>query len=58
MEFEFQILMKMIFNCAGWINFHKLINTLYLFASLFHQLMFFYQYLRYTLYAFPALLIT
>ena len=36
---SFQILMKIIFNCAGWINFRKLINTLYLFASLFHQLM-------------------
>ena len=35
---SFQILMKIIFNCAGWINFRKLINTLYLFASLFHQL--------------------
>ena len=39
---SFQILMKIIFNCAGWINFRKLINTLYLFASLFHQLMFYY----------------
>ena len=25
---SFKILMKMVFNCAGWINFHKLINTL------------------------------
>ena len=25
---SFKILMKTIFNCAGWINFHKLINTL------------------------------
>ena len=41
--------MKIIFNCAVWINFHKLINTLYLFASLFHQLMFYYQYLHYTI---------
>ena len=41
--------MKIIFNCAGWINFRKLINTLYLFASLFHQLMFYYQYLHYTI---------
>ena len=39
---SFQILMKIIFNYAGWINFRKLINTLYLFASLFHQLMFYY----------------
>ena len=46
---SFQILMKIIFNCAGWINFRKLINTLYLFASLFHQLMFYYQYLHYTI---------
>ena len=38
----FKILMKIIFNCAGWINFRKLINTLYLFASLLHQLMFYY----------------
>ena len=55
---SFKILMKMVFNCAGWINFHKLINTLYLFASPFHQFMFYYQYLHYTLYAFPALFIT
>ena len=45
---SFQILMKIIFNCAGWNNFRKLINTPYLFASLFHQLMFYYQYLHYT----------
>ena len=25
---SFKILMKIVFNCAGWINFHKLINTL------------------------------
>ena len=38
---SFEILKKIIFNCAGWINFRKLINTIYLFyASLFHQLMF------------------
>ena len=54
---SFKILMITIFNCARWINFHKLIKTLYLFASLFHQLMFYYKYLHYTLYAFPALLI-
>ena len=41
--------MKVIFNCAGWINFRKLINTLYLFASLFHQLMFYNWYLHYTI---------
>ena len=45
---SFQILMKIIFNCAGWINFRKLINTLYLFASLFHQLIF-HWYLHYTI---------
>ena len=45
----FQILMKIIFNSAGWINYHKLINILYLFASFFHQLMSFYQYLHYTI---------
>ena len=43
------ILMKIIFNCAGWINSRKLINTPYLFASLFHQVMFYYQYLHYTI---------
>ena len=37
---SFKILMKVIFDCAGWINFHKLIIILYLFASLFHQLIF------------------
>ena len=41
--------MKIIFNCAGWINFHKLIYTLYLFVCLFHQLMFYYWYLHYTI---------
>ena len=39
---SFQILMKIIFNCAGLIDFRKLISTLYPFASLFHQLMFYY----------------
>ena len=43
---SFQILIKIMFNCAGWINFRKLINTLHLFASLFHQLIF---YLHYTI---------
>ena len=32
---SFQILMKIIFNCAGWINFRKLIKTIYLFAISF-----------------------
>ena len=50
MEFEFPNLMRIIFNCAGWIDFRKFINTLYLFASIFHQLMFYYQYLHYTIY--------
>ena len=35
---SFQILMKIVFNCAGWVNFRKLMNILYLFASPFHQL--------------------
>ena len=39
---SFQILMKIIFNCVGLIHFRKLINTLHLYASLFHQLMFYY----------------
>ena len=47
---SFQILMKIIFNLAEWINFRKLIITLYLFVSLFHQLMFYYQYLYYTIF--------
>ena len=29
--------MKIIFKFAGWINFRKLISTLFIFASLFHQ---------------------
>ena len=45
---SFPILMTIIFNFVGWINFRKLISTLYLFVSLFHQLMFYYQYLHYT----------
>ena len=49
MEFEFPNFDKIIFNCAGWINFRKLISTLYLFASFFHQLMVYYQYLHYTI---------
>ena len=32
---SFQILMKIILNCAGWIDLRKLINTLYLFAISF-----------------------
>ena len=42
-----QILMTIRFNFVGWINFRKLISTLYLFVSLFHRLMFNYQYLHY-----------
>ena len=39
---NFQILMKVTFNCAGWINFRKLINTLYLFAISFTNWSFYY----------------
>ena len=46
---RFQILMKIIFNYAGWINFRKLTNTLYLFVSLFHQRLFYYPYLHYAI---------
>ena len=34
------ILITMIFNVAGWINFRRLISTLYLLVCLFHPLMF------------------
>ena len=30
---NFQILMKVIFNCAGWINFRKLLKTPYIFMQ-------------------------
>ena len=43
---SFPIVITIILNFAGWINFHKLISTLY-FLCLFRQLMF-YPYLRYT----------
>ena len=46
---SFQILLQIIFNFSGWINFRKSISTLYLFTSLFHPLMVYYQYLHYTL---------
>ena len=46
---SFQILMTIISTFAQWINFHKLISTLYRFSSLFHHLMFYYQYLHYTI---------
>ena len=46
---SFQILMKIISTFAEWINFRKLISTLYRFVSLFHQLMLYYQYLHYTI---------
>ena len=39
--------MKIISTFAEWINFRKLICTLYRLLSLFHQLMFYYQYLHY-----------
>ena len=46
---SFQILMKIIFNFSGWINFRKVISTLYLLVSLVHQLMFNFIYLPYTI---------
>ena len=52
-----QILMKIIINCAGWINFRKLINTLYLFAVSFTNWGFIINICTIP-YAFPALLIT
>ena len=48
MECEFFNFDTIIFNFAGWIDFRKLINALYLFVCLFYQLMFYYQYLQYT----------
>ena len=45
---SFQISMTIILSFVGWIHFCKLISTLYIFLSLFHQLMFYYQYLHYT----------
>ena len=49
--------MKIIFNCAGWINFRKLINTLYLFAISFTNWCFIIN-ICIIPFAFPALLIT
>ena len=46
---SFQIVMRIISDFAEWINFRKLISTLYRFVSLFHQLMFHYKYLHYTI---------
>ena len=54
---SFQILLKIIFNCAGWINFRKLINTLYLFAISFTNWCFIID-ICIIPNAFPALLIT
>ena len=54
---SFPILMKIIFNCARWINFRKLINTLYLFAISFTNWCFIIS-ICIIPYAFPALLIT
>ena len=54
---SFQILMKIIFNCAGGINFRKLINTLYLFTISFTNWCFIVN-ICIIPYAFPALLIT
>ena len=50
---NFPILMKIVFNFAGCINFRKLISTLYLFPT---YVFFFNIYI--ILYAFPELLIT
>ena len=57
MEFEFPNFDKIIFNCAGWINFRKLINTLYLFVIFFTNWCFIIN-ICIIPYAFPALLIT
>ena len=46
---SFLIWMKIIFNFAEWINFRKLISTLYLFVSFFSQLICCFQYLHYTI---------
>ena len=54
---SFQILMKIILNCAGWIDFRKLINTLYLFAISFTN-WFFIINICIIPYSCPALLIT
>ena len=54
---SFQILMKIIFNCAEWIDFLKLINTLYLFAISLTNWCFVINICTIP-YAFPALLIT
>ena len=48
--------MKIIFNCAGWINFRKLLNILYLFAISFTNWCFIIN-ICIIPYAFPALLI-
>ena len=48
-NFSFQIVMEIISTFAEWIHFRKLISTLYRFVSLFHQLMFYYQSLHYTI---------
>ena len=54
---SFQILMKIILNCAGWMNFRKLMSTLYLFAIYFTNWCFIID-ICIIPYAFPALLIT
>ena len=41
--------MKNISTCAEWINFRKLLSTLYRFVSFFHQLMLYYQNLHHTI---------
>ena len=54
---SFQILMKITSNCAGWINFRKLTNTLYLFAISFTNWCFIID-ICIIPYAFPVILIT
>ena len=41
--------MKIISTFAEWINFRKLISTLYRCVSLFHERMFYNQYLHFTI---------
>ena len=56
MEFEFPNLMKINIYCAGWINFRKLINTLYLLQVSFTNWCFIID-ICIIPYAFPALFI-
>ena len=45
---SFKILITIILSFACWIHFCRVISTRYVFLSLFHQVMFYYQYLHYT----------